>query len=149
MPNADLRTSQPVPLNTPASPDEPFDSRAVDDAILFRANNRFYVLYVGFDGIGYQTGLAESSDLLHWSRVALVGPRNPRPEWTRFNLAISSILRDKSLHGSGEALKHNGRYLAAWNAYPGPGYEAGGALIGLATSEDLLHWQLTDPILRS
>ena len=125
-----------------------FDSKAVDDPIVFRAHGRFYMLYIGFDGTGYQTGLAESSDLLHWSRVALVGPRDPQSQWTKFNLAISSILRDKSLHGSGEALKHSGRYLAAWNAYPNAGYEVGAAVIGLATSTDLLHWELTEPILR-
>lgn len=124
-----------------------FDSTSVDDPIVFRAHDRFYMLYIGFDGTGYQTGLAESSDLIHWRRVALVGPRNPRSRWTKYNLAISSILRDKSLHGSGTALKHNTRYLAAWNAYPGAGYESGAAVIGLATSADLLHWELTDPIL--
>ena len=125
-----------------------FDSKSVDDPIVFRANGTFYMLYIGFDGTGYQTGLARSADLLHWERVALVGPRNPASQWTKFNLAISSILRDKSLHGSGEAIKHDGRYLAAWNAYPNAGYEAGAAVIGLATSDDLLHWQLTDPILK-
>ena len=125
-----------------------FDSKAVDDPIVFRAHGKFCMLYIGFDGTGYQTGLAESTDLLHWRRVALVGPRNPQSQWTRYNLAISSILRDKSLHGSGDALKHNGRYLAAWNAYPNAGYEVGAAVIGLATSADLLHWELTEPILR-
>jgi predicted GH43/DUF377 family glycosyl hydrolase len=125
-----------------------FDSRSVDDPIVFRASGSFYMLYIGFDGTGYQTGLARSADLLHWQRVALVGPRNPASQWTKFNLAISSILRDKSLHGTGDAIKHNGRYLAAWNAYPSVGYEAGAAVIGLATSDDLLHWELTDPILR-
>ncbi len=125
-----------------------FDSKSVDDPIVFRAHDRFFMLYVGFDGTGYQTGLAESTDLLRWHRVALVGPRNPQSQWTRYNLAISSILRDKSLQGSGVAVKHNDRYLAAWNAYPNAGYEAGAAVIGLATSKDLLHWDLTDPILR-
>jgi Glycosyl hydrolases family 32 N-terminal domain len=124
-----------------------FDERAVDDPIIFRANGRFYMLYIGFDGIGYQTGLAESTDLLHWSRTALVGPRDSNSQYTKYNLAISSILRDKNLHGTGEALKVNGQYLAAWNAYPGAGYEEGAAVIGLATSPDLLHWTLTDPIL--
>lgn len=125
-----------------------FDSRSVDDPIVFRANGSFYMFYIGFDGTGYQTGLARSTDLLRWRRVALVGPRNPASQWTKYNLAISSILRDKSLHGTGEAIKYKGRYLAAWNAYPSAGYEAGAAVIGLATSTDLLHWELTNPILR-
>jgi hypothetical protein len=125
-----------------------FDERAVDDPILFRANGRFHMLYIGFDGTGYQTGLAASDDLLHWTREALVGPRDPASAYTKYNLAISSILRDKNLRGTGEALKVDGQYLAAWNAYPSAGYEEGAAVIGLARSHDLLHWTLTDPILR-
>jgi len=123
-----------------------FDSRSVDDPIVFRANGTFYMLYIGYDGTGYQTGLASSEDLLHWKRTALVGARDAGSRFTRYNLAISSILRDKNLHGSGEALKVNGQYLAARNAYPSAGYEEGAAVIGLATSPDLLRWTLTDPI---
>lgn len=125
-----------------------FDGLSVDDPIVFRANGRFHMLYIGFDGTGYQTGLASSDDLLHWKREALVGPRDPSSTYTKYNLAISSILRDKNLRGTGEALKVGGQYLAAWNAYPGTGYEVGAAVIGLARSKDLLHWKLTDPILR-
>jgi hypothetical protein len=125
-----------------------FDEIAVDDPIVFRANGAFHMLYIGFDGTGYQTGLARSKDLLHWERVALVGPRDRASKWTKYNLAISSILRDKRLDGPGDALKHDGKYLAAWNAYPGAGYESGAAVIGLATSSDLLHWELTEPILK-
>lgn len=124
-----------------------FDGLTVDDPIVFRADGRFYMLYIGYDGTGYQTGLASSSDLLHWTRVALVGPRDAALKYTKYNLAISSILRDKNLHGTGEALKVNGQYLAAWNAYPSAGYEEGAAVIGIASSTDLLHWTLSDPIL--
>jgi predicted GH43/DUF377 family glycosyl hydrolase len=124
-----------------------FDQRSIDDPIVFHANGAFQMLYIGWDGIGYQTGLATSADLLHWTRTALVAPRDPASKYTRYNLALSSILRDKQLRSRGEALKVNGKYLGAWNAYPSAGYEEGAAVIGLATSEDLLHWQLTDPIL--
>lgn len=124
-----------------------FDALSVDDPIVFRANGRFYMLYIGFDGTGYQTGLASSADLVHWKREALVGPRDPNSQYTKFNLAMSCILRDKNLHGSGEALKVGGQHLAAWNAYPSAGYEEGAAVIGLARSHDLLHWSLSEPIL--
>ena len=125
-----------------------FDGLSVDDPIVFRDRGRFYMLYIGFDGTGYQTGLASSDDLLHWTRVALVGPRDPASKYTKYNLAISSILRDKNLHGRGEALKVGGEYLAAWNAYPSAGYEEGAAVIGLGRSRDLRHWELSEPILR-
>ena len=76
-----------------------FDGVSVDDPIVFRDQGRFYMLYIGFEGTGYQTGIAMSRDLLHWERVAPVGPRDPNSAYTKYNLAISSILRDKNLHG--------------------------------------------------
>jgi predicted GH43/DUF377 family glycosyl hydrolase len=124
-----------------------FDERSVDDPIVFYANNQFNMLYIGFDGIGYQTGLATSPDLVIWKREALVAPRDPASKYTKFNVALSSILRNKDLHSRGDAIKIDGRYLGAWNAYPSAGYEEGAAVIGLAWSNDLLHWELTDPIL--
>ena len=124
-----------------------FDEQSIDDPIVFRANGEFNMLYIGFDGTGYQTGLATSPDLLSWTRKALVGPRDPASKYTKYNLALSSVLRDKNLHGKGEAIKVDGRFLAAWHAYPSAGYEEGAAVIGLAWSRDLLHWELTDPIL--
>jgi predicted GH43/DUF377 family glycosyl hydrolase len=124
-----------------------FDERSVDDPIVFYADGVFQMLYIGWDGVGYQTGLATSRDLVRWTRTALVAPRNPASKYTRYNLALSSILRDKNLRSRGDAIKVDGKYVGAWNAYPSAGYEEGAAIIGLATSEDLLHWQLTDPIL--
>jgi predicted GH43/DUF377 family glycosyl hydrolase len=125
-----------------------FDEKSVDDPIVFCVDGRFYMLYIGFDGTGYQTGLASSADLISWKREGLVGPRDANSKYTKYNLAISSILRDKNLHGRGEAIRVGGKYLAAWNAYPGAGYEEGAAVIGVAWSLDLRHWELSEPILR-
>ena len=143
-----LGPTHPVSYKTPPVPGAAFDARSLDDPIVFRADGSFYMLYIGFDGIGYQTGLASSTDLVTWKREGLVGPRDAASKYTRYNLAISSILRDKTLHGRGDAIKVDGQYLAAWNAYPGAGYEEGAAVIGLARSKDLRHWTLSEPILR-
>src|ERR1700684_2787730 len=72
-----------------------FDQRSIDDPIVFYANGAFQMLYIGWDGVGYQTGLATSGDLIHWTRTALVAPRDPASTYTKYNLALSSILRDK------------------------------------------------------
>src|SRR3546814_19753206 len=42
---------------------EAFDSKFVDAPLVIRGPDRFYMYYYGFDGVGYQTGLAESDDL--------------------------------------------------------------------------------------
>jgi predicted GH43/DUF377 family glycosyl hydrolase len=126
---------------------EAFDSKTVDDPFVFYHQNAFHMLYIGFDGTGYQTGLAKSSDLLHWERLDCVARRNPDSRYTRYNVALSCIVRENGLTSQGKLKKVHGRYLGAWNAYPNAGYEEGAAVIGLAWSDDLLHWDLTEPIL--
>lgn len=124
-----------------------FDNRSVDDPFVFLHEGEFHMLYIGFDGNGYQTGLARSHDLVNWERVACVAHRDPNSKYTRYNVALSCIVREDGLASSGKLKKVRGRYLGAWNAYPNAGYEQGSAVIGLAWSNDLLHWELTEPIL--
>jgi predicted GH43/DUF377 family glycosyl hydrolase len=90
-----------------------FDQRSIDDPIVFYAKGAFQMLYIGWDGIGYQTGLATSPDLVRWTRTALVGPRDAASKYTKYNLALSSILRDKQLRTRGNAIKVKGRYIGA------------------------------------
>lgn len=124
-----------------------FDCKSVDDPFVFLYDGAFHMLYIGFDGTGYQTGLAKSNDLIHWERIACVARRDPNSKYTRYNIALSCIVREDGLTSPGRLKKVRGRYLGAWNAYPNAGYEAGAAVIGLAWSDNLLHWELTEPIL--
>lgn len=126
-----------------------FDSKFVDAPLVFRGPDRFYMTFYGFDGTGYQTGLAESEDLITWKKRGLALARDPGSPITRYNIAMSSVLREPGLRSAGRPLKVNGRYVASWNAYPRPGMEEGPAVIGLAWSDDLIHWERDDrPILR-
>lgn len=125
-----------------------FDERSVDCPFVFSANGRFYMTYVGYDGVGYQTGLAQSDDLVRWQRAGLIMPRDPADPITRYNIALMCILRDDALDSQAPLIKVGGRYLGAWHAYPNAGYEQGPAVIGLAYSDDLHHWQRGEPILR-
>ncbi len=125
-----------------------FDEKKVDGPFVFRHEGRFGMTYVGWDGIGYQTGLAESDDLVTWRRKGVILARDPADPVTRYNVSSSSILRDSGLQSTGELIKVDGRYVCSWNAYPAPGYEEGPAVIGLATSRDLIHWERGAPILR-
>lgn len=124
-----------------------FDERSVDCPFVFSAGGRFYMTYVGFDGVGYQTGLAASDDLVRWERQGLILARDPADPVTRYNVALMSLLRDDALSSRARLVKIGGRYLGAWHAYPSPGYETGPAVIGLAFSDDLRRWSRTPPIL--
>jgi predicted GH43/DUF377 family glycosyl hydrolase len=146
---APFRTSYKLGKLVLAASTDPdaFDSKFVDDPFVFFHDGAFHMLYTGFDGTGYQTGMAKSTDLLNWSREGCVVPRDPSSKYTRYSVALSSIVREDGLTSRGELKKIQGRYLGAWNAYPNAGYEEGAAVIGLAWSDDLLHWQLSEPIL--
>ena len=125
-----------------------FDSRAVDCPFVFHHEGKFHMTYLGFDGTGYQTGLASSTDLLHWTRRGCILRRDPANPITRYNIALNWILRDTRLRSRGDLKKVNGRYLGVFHAYPNPGYEAGPAVIGLCWSADLLKWEIGDICLR-
>jgi beta-xylosidase len=133
-----------------AASNEPdsFDSRSVDCPFPFHHDGRFYMTYVGFDGVGYQTGLASSGNLLDWKKEGCILARDPSSPITRYNIAMNWIVRDTDLQSAGEVKKVRGRFLGVYHAYPGSGYEQGPAVIGLCWSDDLKKWEVDQPCLR-
>lgn len=125
-----------------------FDSKSVDCPFVFHHDGRFYMTYVAFDGIGYQTGLASSNDLVNWKKLGCILKRDPNSPITRYNVAMNWIVRENAMRSPGSLKKVHGRFLGAFHAYPNPGYEEGPAVIGLCWSDDLLHWELGEPCLR-
>jgi predicted GH43/DUF377 family glycosyl hydrolase len=146
-----LRTPHKIPNLVLAPSFQPgsFDSHKVDCPNPFRYRDSYYMTYVGWDTIGYRTGLASSNDLLTWKKEGMILDRGPRGSLTEFNAAMTNIIRDNDLFGSGELKIFDGRFIGTYHAYPGAGYEAGPAIIGLCFSRDLHHWELTDPVLQA
>jgi len=124
----DLQT--PYKLNrlvVAASKDkDSFDAQFADAPFVFRHGRLFYLTYIGFDGQGYQTGLASSADLIHWKKEGLIIRRNPTSAVTRYNVALTWILRENSVFSPGRLKKVRGRYLGAYHAYPRTRGRAGG-----------------------
>ncbi|XEC96146.1 hypothetical protein AB6A23_06180 [Paenibacillus tarimensis] len=139
-----------IPVLTGSGKKGAFDRHAVDCPFVFRHNGRFYMMYVGFDGIGYQTALAVSDDLLNWEHQGLILRRDEGTGWDAKNVAGTWILRENDLFGAPVLKKWQGKYWLAYHAYPENGYEEGSAKIGLAWTDDesLMHWnRLEEPIL--
>jgi len=124
-----------------------FDSRSVDCPFVFMHDGLFYMTYIGYDGTGYQTGLASSRNLVDWQRVACILKRDPASSVTRYNVAMNWVVRENPLRSPGRLKRIRGRFLGAYHAYPNSGYESGPAVIGLCWSGDLLHWELDAPCL--
>ncbi|MFD0710872.1 hypothetical protein [Paenibacillus sp. GCM10027626] len=128
-----------------------YDSHGVDCPFVFRHLDRFYMMHVGFDGTGYQTALAVSDDLLHWEHEAVILPRLAQSDrWDKVGAAGSwMLLASNDIAEVPTLRKLDGRYWLIYHAYPGEGYEEGGALMGLAwtTDETLRTWnRLDEPI---
>jgi predicted GH43/DUF377 family glycosyl hydrolase len=124
-----------------------FDSHSVDCPFVFQRGGLFYMTYIGWDGTGYQTGLASSADLVHWRKLGCILRRDPKSLVTRYNIAMNWIVRDNALRSPGHLRKIRGRFLGVYHAYPAPGLESGPAVIGLCRSDDLRRWELEGPCL--
>lgn len=142
----------PEPVLTGSGVSGAFDEQSVDCPFVFRHQNQFYMMYVGFDGKGYQTGLATSDDLLHWKHKGVILERLPEDSerWDKVGAAATWILKKSdNLYDVPEIDKYDGKYWLVYHSYPQTGYEAGPAEIGLAWSEDeeLLEWhRLEKPV---
>jgi len=138
------------PVLTGSGIEGTFDAMAVDCPFVFWHKNRFYMMYVGFDGIGYQTGLAASDDLIKWEKLGVILKRDDNAGWDRIGAAGTWILKaTNNIYDMPLLKKINGKYWMAYHSYPETGYEQGAAKLGLAWTDDenSLKWhRLPEPI---
>lgn len=133
-------------LLTPTFTPGDFDSHGIDAPFVFRHGDEYLMTYVGFDGIGYRTGLASSPDLKNWKREGLILDRGAPGSPTEYNIALTWIVRENNLFGEGRLKQYDGEYLGIYHAYPGAGYETGPAVMGLCRSSDLRNWRVEEPV---
>lgn len=142
----------PVPVLTGSGVPGTFDEQSVDIPFVFRHMGRFHMVYTGFDGVGYQSALAVSDDLLHWQfeRMLLPRPETGSKRWDAAGGAVTWLLKESDgLWDVPTLLKHDGRYWGVYHSYPGQGYESGAASIGLiwCSRDDLSEWhRLDEPV---
>ncbi len=125
-------------------------SEMVDSPSIFRYKKSWYMTYIVFDGKGYETWLAQSSDLLHWEKLGRVMSFTENT-WDANQKAGYIALQDHNWGGSYEVQKYKGKY---WMSYLGgatSGYEAGTLGIGMAYSKIVnkpVEWKrLEEPVI--
>jgi predicted GH43/DUF377 family glycosyl hydrolase len=120
--------------------------KMVDSPSIFRFRKSWYMTYIVFDGKGYETWLAKSTDLLRWETPGKI-MSNTENTWDASQKAGYIALQDYTWGGSYEVEKYAGKY---WMSYLGgatQGYEAGILGIGMANSDHLekaAEWQRLD-----
>ena len=104
----------------------------VDCASVYRYGSSWYMLYVGNQGkIGYETYIARSPDLLHWTPLGKVLPFSQQG-WDAWQADGGAALVDPAWGGSAALQPYEGKY---WLSYLGgalQGYETDPLSIGLA-----------------
>ena len=106
--------------------------------------------YIGFDGHGYRSGIASSDDLIKWKREKIILDWGEIGKFDGYGAgALSILLENNQLGKLPIPLKWKGKYQASYTGYPEEGYEKGPGSVGIAYSEDLIHWEKADfnPVL--
>jgi len=107
----------------------------IDCPNVFRHQDRWFMIYIAFDGRGYETRLAESEDLLHWTAKGPILQRSGAG-WDAEQAAAGLALIDYHWQGEWRLQTYDDRY---WLSYLGgalPGYETPPLAIGLAAAQN-------------
>lgn len=120
-----------------------FDRCSVDIPFVFYHQGKFWMMYTGYDGTGYQTAFATSRNLLDWEFRSLVLKRSDSAAWDSIGASGTWIIKESDdIFDLPRLKKIYGKYWMIYHSYPAAGYETGPAEIGLAYTEDedLLEW---------
>jgi len=109
--------------------------KKVDCPSVFRHRDKWYMMYIIFDGSGYETALAESVDLLEWKPLGKI-LRFSQNTWDANQTAGFIALQDYTWGGSYTLGTFQEKY---WLSYLGgalKGYETDPLSIGMAWTEE-------------
>ena len=131
----------------PAKPDiKGFEKvKATDVPTVFQipGSRKWYMTFIGFDGKGYQSFVAESDDLVRWSNMRLAMGYGPKGSFDYGGVVLGAFLyADYDIKAPRTLKKHKGKYFSLYGAYPRQGgYELRPGYEGVASSEDGLTWR--------
>lgn len=114
-------------------------------------NDKWFMTFIGYDGEGYQTFIAESNDLINWGNMKLAMGYGPEGDFDYGGVVLGAYLYENYDIKAPRMLKKiDGKYYSLYGAYPRQGgYELRPGYEGIAMSVDGLNWQRAknEPIL--
>jgi predicted GH43/DUF377 family glycosyl hydrolase len=123
---------------------KPEAGEKIDCPTVFRMNGHWYMVFVSIrDGIGYQTELASSDDLLHWKRLGKVLPFSGKG-WDQWQANAGIALSDHTWGGTAAWQPYKGKYWATYVGGAKQGYEPDPLSMGVAwttTPTQVTSWQ--------
>ena len=114
-------------------------------------DEKWYMSFIGYDGTGYQSFIAESKDLVHWAHMRLAMGYGPEGEFDHGGVVLGAYLyEDYGIKSPRILKKRDSKYYSLYGAYPlQGGYELRPGYEGVACSEDGFAWEQArdEPIL--
>jgi autotransporter-associated beta strand protein len=103
---------------------------------------KWYMTFIAFDGGGYQSFIAESTDLVNWTNRRLAMPFGPAGAFDYGGVVLGAYLYESYDIKARRTLKlKDGKFWSLYGAYDSrTGYEAGVGSNGLASSSDGVNW---------
>ena len=132
----------------------PSNDKKMDCPSIFRKGDKWYMVYIMFDGRGYETWLACSDDLLHWKSQGKLMAFSDSADWDANQKAGYIALGSMDWGGEYRWQSFHGRHWMSYFGGNSTGYEKGLLSISMAwTSKDpsrVHQWhRLGRPVLMS
>ena len=114
-------------------------------------DKKWYMTFIGYDGKGYQSFIAESDDLVNWGNMRLAMGYGLKGEFDYGGRVLGAYLyEDYGVKSRRTLKKKDGKYWSLYGAYPRQGgYELRPGYEGVASSVDGKVWTRAkdEPIL--
>ena len=114
-------------------------------------DDKYYMSFVAFQGTGYQSYIAESTNLIDWGNYQLAMEFGPTNEYDHGGRVIGAFLyEDYDIKAPKVLKKRDGKYWSLYSYYGQQGgYEQHPDGHGLACSDDGIHWRraIDQPVL--
>jgi len=110
-------------------------------------DDTWYMSFIGFDGRGYQSFVAESDDLVQWTNMRLAMGFGPEGEFDHGGAVLGAFLyQDYDIKAQRTLKTKNDQYWSLYGAYPRQGgYELRPGYEGVACSDDGRTWRRARP----
>jgi predicted GH43/DUF377 family glycosyl hydrolase len=126
----------------PPAPDDGLNFSMTDCPLVWRQGGEWRMFYTGFNGQGYQTAMAASSDLLHWKPKGLAVGFGAPGAFDHGGVAVcGALFSSYDVRAPRTLKKWQGKYWALYSCYPRQGgYELRPGAEGAVWSQDGDTW---------
>jgi predicted GH43/DUF377 family glycosyl hydrolase len=122
------------------------DFHSFDVPAVYQLNEQpgiWYMSFIGYNGLGYNSFVAESKDLIHWTNPKLAMGFGKKGEFDYGGRVVGAYLyEDLDVKAPRILKKKDDKYWTLYGSYPRQGeYELRPGYEGVAVSDDGLSWQ--------